>query len=156
MSFHPSSAIGNHEPTLAEMMAACRSEAYMAAFEENGWDDPAFLFTLGKRELENVLSECGMKPGHASEFLCLFELFKAERQTQQSTLLALTGPYNTSAAAALPQPPAACSPSAVSTAATKAPPAGSGRGRGRGSDGAQRGRRGRRDTCQRRSTPSRV
>ena len=88
MSFHPSSAIGNHEPTLAEMMAACRSEAYMAAFEENGWDDPAFLFTLGKRELENVLSECGMKPGHASKFLCLFELFKAERQTQQSTLLA--------------------------------------------------------------------
>jgi hypothetical protein len=57
----------------------------MAAFEENGWDDPVFLFTLGKRELENVLSECGMKPGHANKFLCLFELFKAERQTQQST-----------------------------------------------------------------------
>jgi len=141
--FHPSSATANNDPTLAEMMAACRSEAYMAAFEENGWDDPVFLFTLGKRELENVLSECGMKPGHANKFLCLFELFKAERQTQQSTLFALTGPYNTSAAAALPQPPASCSPSAVSTAATKAPPAGSGRGRGRGRGrGAARARGG--------------
>ena len=140
--FHPSSAT-NNDPTLAEMMAACRSEAYMAAFEENGWDDPVFLFTLGKRELENVLSECGMKPGHANKFLCLFELFKAERQTQQSTLFAHTGPYNTSAAAALPQPPASCSPSAVSTAATKAPPAGSGRGRGHGRGrGAARARGG--------------
>ena len=41
--------------------------AYAAAFDENGYDDLAFL--AAEAELPRVVADVGMKPGHAHKFV---------------------------------------------------------------------------------------
>ena len=95
------------EPTFEGMMTFCRSETYTQAFEDGGWDDPLFLFTRQRSQLEEMCESCGMKKGHAIKFLHLFGEYKAKHEQH---FFALTGPP--AAAVAMP----ACTPTPDLTA----------------------------------------
>ena len=53
--------------SLHEILGKCRVVQYLEAFEEEGWDDPEYLFGLTTAQLEDVADSVKMKPGHRAK-----------------------------------------------------------------------------------------
>ena len=53
---------------VADLLERFRLAAYVEAFDENGYDDLVWILQMGDAQVEQLIADVGMKPGHAAKF----------------------------------------------------------------------------------------
>ena len=53
---------------VADLLDRFRLAAYVEAFDEKGYDDLAWLLQMDGTQVEQLIADVGMKPGHAAKF----------------------------------------------------------------------------------------
>ena len=55
-------------PSVADFLASIELSSYAEAFDEHGWDSLRALFDINESDLNQLITDVGMKSGHAARF----------------------------------------------------------------------------------------